>query len=250
MRIVWLMLLLNLNLFAQNAGQTDELFYQANEVFAAGNHTAAQEQYEQLISEGYVGNWQLYFNLGNAYYELDQAGEAALNYHRALRIKPKNKAVLNNLEMLENKIALKAERFPLIFYKSWYRSLVNTFSGRGWLVCAVLLAWFACCAYGYWMYTGRKTEALFKGAATSLFLSLLFLFFAFTQDRYQFNENQGVLMKSEVKIKNGPSSQSKVIFSLSDGNTLTILGQGKNWYQVRFRDGREGWIERHSFEII
>jgi len=246
MRILWLILLANLSL----TGQNDELFYQANEVFASGNYAAAQEQYERLLNEGYEGNWQLYFNLGNAHYEQDRAGEAALNYHRALRIQPKSKPVLNNLELLESKIAQKAERFPQVFYKRWYQGLLKTFSGRTWLILAVLLAWLACVSYAYWIYTGRQSSFFYKDALIGWGLSLLLLFFAYSQDRNQFSQKEGVLMESEVQIKNGPSSQSKVIFSLSDGNTLTIMGQEKNWYQVRFRDGREGWIERYSFEII
>lgn len=230
--------------------QETDAFYQANEDFQAGNFAAAQEKYEQLLDEGLDGNWQLYYNLGNAHYEQNQVGQAALYYHRALRIKPKNKLVSSNLEMLEGKIAQKAERFPTTFYKRWYQGLLKTFSGRGWLGLAALLAWLGCCAYGYWIYT-RRGQTLYKQTAIyGWVISLLFLFFAFSQDRYQFNDKEGVLVKQEVKIKNGPSSQSKEIFTLSDGNVLNIIGQEKNWYRVRFRDGREGWIERHSFEII
>lgn len=253
MRVIWLFLI-SLSLYGQDAaidsGQETDLFYQANEDYKAGNHDAAKEKYEQLIGSGFENNWQLYFNLGNAYYELNEPGRAALNYHRALRIKPKSKMVKANLEMLEGKITQKAERFPTVFYKRWYNGLIKIFSGRGWLIFAVLLAWLSCCSYAYWIYTGRRSSFFYKDAIIGWCVSLLFLFFAFSQDRYQFNKKEGVLTETEVKIKNGPSSQSKEIFSLSDGNTLTIIGQEKNWYHVRFRDGLEGWIERHSFEII
>jgi len=249
-----LVILFSVSLFAQDAtpdaGQKTDLFYQANEDYKAGNFGAAQEKYEQLIADGFESNWQVHYNLGNSYYELNEPGKAALNYHRALRIKPKNKAVRENLEMLEGKISQKAERFPTVFYKRWYQGLLKTFSSRGWLIFSVLLAWMACCSYAYWIYTGRASKWLYRNAGYGFAISLLFLFFAFSQDRYQFNEHEGVLTEAEVKIKNGPSSQSKEIFSLSDGNTLIIIGQEKNWYHVRFRDGREGWIELHSFEII
>lgn len=66
--------------------QETDAFYQANEDFQAGNFAAAQEKYEQLLDEGLDGNWQLYYNLGNAHYEQNQVGQAALYYHRALRI--------------------------------------------------------------------------------------------------------------------------------------------------------------------
>ena len=106
MRILFLILILGLPLFAQE--QDTDLFYQANEDFTAGNYGAAQEKYEQLLEDGFDNNWQLYYNLGNAHYEQDQAGSAALNYYRALRLKPKNKLVSSNLELLETKIKLKA----------------------------------------------------------------------------------------------------------------------------------------------
>jgi len=233
-------------LFAQ---ESEDSFYIANEKFAVGDYATAKELYTQLI-ETSAQPWQVYYNLGNAHYELNEAGSAALNWQKALRLSPQNKDLLHNLEMLEDKIEHKAERFPVLFYKRWWQGIQRTFLSKQWFWLAILFIWAAAGLRTWWIYKGRTEQNLRRGSLMSFCLSLLFLFFSWQMQQYQFNKKQAVLVQSEVKIKNGPSSQSKDIFTLSEGNTLSILEQEKSWYKVRFRDGREGWVERRSFEVI
>src|ERR1051325_9538876 len=54
-------------------------FIIANEAYAKGNFVKAAEGYEQLIAQDYESA-ELYYNLGNAYYKLDNIGKAILNY--------------------------------------------------------------------------------------------------------------------------------------------------------------------------
>ena len=52
-------------------------FLKANELYKAKNYVAAAAKYEQLLKEQYV-NSEVYYNLGNCYYRLDQNPKAIL----------------------------------------------------------------------------------------------------------------------------------------------------------------------------
>src|SRR5215468_12575769 len=52
--------------------------------------------YEQLISAG-IHNAKLYYNLGNAYFRLNDLGRAILHYRRGLRLEPGNRQLQANV---------------------------------------------------------------------------------------------------------------------------------------------------------
>lgn len=60
----------------------EELFFKANQAYKGGRFEEAIDGYGQLLDAGYR-NGQLYYNLGNAHFRLNQVGRAILNYERA-----------------------------------------------------------------------------------------------------------------------------------------------------------------------
>jgi len=64
--------------------QSDAIKY-ANDLYAKGNFQAAAKQYEKILQNEGVAP-ELYYNLGNAYYKMNEIGLAILNYERALKL--------------------------------------------------------------------------------------------------------------------------------------------------------------------
>src|SRR5215470_19112395 len=63
---------------------------------AQGYYQQAIAGYEQLIAAG-IHNAKLYYNLGNAYFRLNDLGRAILHYRRGLRLEPGNRQLQANL---------------------------------------------------------------------------------------------------------------------------------------------------------
>ena len=70
---------------------------QADSAYAAGNYVEAARIYEESVKTGVSSD--LYYNLGNAYYRLNDLPRAILNYERALRMEPANGDASYNLEL-------------------------------------------------------------------------------------------------------------------------------------------------------
>ena len=54
------------------------LFKKGNEFYELGQYQEAIKNFEEIIDNGYE-SWELYYNLGNAYFKNKQLGKAILN---------------------------------------------------------------------------------------------------------------------------------------------------------------------------
>ena len=75
------------------------LFNEGNQYYQAGEYEKAIKNYRSIIEQGYASG-PLYFNLGNAYYKLNQLGEARLCYERAAKFLRNDEALQENLKLL------------------------------------------------------------------------------------------------------------------------------------------------------
>ena len=130
--------------------QTDTALKQANDQYAAGNFDIAAQQYEDIIANQGIAP-ELYYNLGNAYYRLDETAKAILNYERALRLRPNYKDAMVNLEFAQQKVTDNIVLTPSFFLKRWIEVVVK------------------------WLHT--DTWFYFSAAAFSIALLALLLFF-------------------------------------------------------------------------
>jgi tetratricopeptide (TPR) repeat protein len=92
---------------------------------AQGYYRQAIAAYEQLIAAG-IHNAKLYYNLGNAYFRLNDLGHAILHYRRGLRLEPGNRQLQANLSYARSRrldqIDVSSERqhafLPQLFFWS------------------------------------------------------------------------------------------------------------------------------------
>ncbi len=80
---------------AVTAQDDTAILNRAADAYTTKDYDTAIEHYERLLTEG-VEAFELYYNLGNAYFKNDQIGAAILNYERAARIDPTDEDLLYN----------------------------------------------------------------------------------------------------------------------------------------------------------
>ena len=92
-------------------GLANNTVSEADSAYNAGNYTEAIELFSDVISNQGISA-ALLFNLGNAYYQAGDLGQAMLCYQRAKKLDPSNKQIKANLNFLTEKIndANKAEQ--------------------------------------------------------------------------------------------------------------------------------------------
>ena len=86
------------NCFYAVSQSPEELFRYANKAYNDGQYERAIKYYDSIISIGQHSP-ELYFNLANSHYKLNSIALSILNYEKALLLNPKNKSILNNLQL-------------------------------------------------------------------------------------------------------------------------------------------------------
>ena len=223
----------------------------ADSLYAAEHYQQAAHEYEALLNKGISPD--LYYNLGNCYYRMDDMTRAVLNYERALLLSPGDRDVRLNLQLARSKTIDKIVPESEMFFVTWYRSLVNLMSVDGWartaivsLVVALILALLYLFSDRIWL---RKLG--FFGGILLLLTFALSNLFAYQQKQALVHRSGAIIIHSAVNVKSTPAHNGTDLFILHEGTKVTITDDSMNdWKEIRVADGKEGWLQTKDIEVI
>lgn len=244
-----LLLLLLLPMTGQAANKVTKA--SADSLYAAEHYQQAAHEYEALLKQGISPD--LYYNLGNCYYRMDDMTRAVLNYERALLLSPGDRDVRLNLQLARSKTIDKIVPESEMFFVTWYRSLVNLMSVDGWartaivsLVVALILALLYLFSDRIWL---RKLG--FFGGILLLLTFALSNLFAYQQKQALVHRSGAIIIHSAVNVKSTPAHNGTDLFILHEGTKVTITDDSMNdWKEIRVADGKEGWLQTKDIEKI
>ena len=224
---------------------------EADSAYVDGNYQKAIAQYSQLLEQGQSA--EIYYNLGNAYYRLDEITQAILAYERALRLSPGDADIRFNLQMARSKTIDKIVPQSEFFAVTWYRSLINQLSADGWayasllaLALAIVLALIYLFASPVWL---RKLG--FFGGLLSLVVFLMANLFAWQQKQTLTHRGEAIIIQSAVPVKSTPAANGTDLFILHEGTKVAVTDDTmEGWKEIRVPDGNQGWIETAQIEFI
>lgn len=228
----------------------EKYFAEGNEAYEKGDFLQAVEIYNSIVTDG-LESWQLYYNLGNAYYRLDSIGKSILNYERALRLAPNKQIIKDNLELARSKTIDNVEVLPKMFLVQWAHNIVRLTTIRGWrillLLSLTLTAAAACIFFIAKEYRIRRS--MFVTFTVLLLTTIFFAFNAAFSAKIVSNNNEAVVVDPMVVVKGSPDAKSVDKFLLHEGTRLTITDRQDEWWQITISDGKSGWINNGA-EII
>ncbi len=248
---VGLLLLICAAFSAAQPPEVQQLFQQGNAFFQKGQYQQAIEAYQKILQAGFESG-ELYYNLGNAYFKLNQLGKARVFYERALRLMPDDEALKENLLILQSRLVDKIRKPPKFFLSAWWEALLNVFSlsTLAWLV--VGFFWLTVISFAFYLYW-KKQKGQLRGrflVAFSLFL-LLLTGILFADKVYRFeNLKYGVILQPSVTVHSEPRMESTEIFVIHEGTKVLIVRKNNNWFEIKLEDGKTGWLPEKSLEII
>lgn len=232
----------------QNA---DELKALADSAYAGERYHEAVEAYERLLKTGVSA--ELYYNLGNAYYRLDEITRAVLSYERALRLAPGDADIRFNLQMAREKTIDRITPESEMFFITWYRSMVNFTSIDRWACIALVALSLAIVLALLYLFAGRIVlrKIGFFGGIVLVVVFILSNLFAWQQERELANRSGAIVVSSAVSVRSTPSKTGTDLFVVHEGTKVEIIDDTmKEWKEVKLADGKEGWIEETAIEVI
>ena len=116
----------------------DSIFQIANELYKKDEFQESISLYEKIINRN-IDNKILYYNIGNAYYKLNQLGYARLFYEKAKLYDSHDSDINHNINIIKNKMTYKSTVLKEFFLLQIFKDIRNYFSSSQWLLITLLL---------------------------------------------------------------------------------------------------------------
>lgn len=195
---------------------------------------------------------ELYYNLGNAYFRVNELAEARLYYEKALLLDPGDRDTRHNIDYLMTKIEDKILVADTFFLSNWFNAVQNLFSSNAWATIAIVLFLLlaGCMAAFFFSRSVVLKKTSFYIGVVSLVIVIFANVFAFRQKKKVEYRDTAIIMAGSAPIMGSPDINSKELFILHAGTKIYITKEDRNWLEIEIDNGSVGWVQRDKIEVI
>ena len=232
--------------------QTTESFKQANELYNSGYYKEAIGQYDSILASG-QHSAELYFNLANCYYKLNEVGPSIFYYEKALQLAPDDLDILNNLGYAQKMTIDAIQEVPESGVSKLLNKTLNSLSVDGWAIrCVGLVFLFVVLFLGYYLsYSEAKKRLFFVSSNVVLIALFVSLGLLFKKDSLDSNTHPAIIFVKETEIKTEPNLRSKTSFTLHEGTKVLVIEDYNNdWLKIKLLNGETGWMSRSELKSL
>lgn len=216
-------------------------FDEGNQRYAQGDYAGAIAAYEQALESGHTSG-ALYANMGNAYYRLDELGQAIRYYEKARRLIPENPELLHNLTIVRSRIDAPFSSIPTPIWVSWWKRYVVRQGALPFFIVGLLLYIVSAVLIAQRIWTGTRNAWHRRSMALTLLGGLLFLIMGFGASLDKKLDQRAVVISDRVALRETPQAEASSEVELNQGVLLDILQTQEAWIEVRLPNGVTGWI--------
>lgn len=219
--------------------EAEHLFQTGNVHYGEGRFAEAREAYARALEHGHSP--ALHFNLGNTFFQEGDAGRAILHYMRAQALRPGDPDIAANLRFVREAAGVEAPppKRLAAFAASLPRSV--------WVGLALGGVWTA--AFAFLVLTRLVRSAFFPRLLGGLALAAgLTAFLALVADRA--HGGLGVVLVPEANLRVAPTSGSPSEAVARAGEVAALRETRGQFHNVRFPDGRSGFLKADEFEAV
>ena len=243
--IFWLLCLIG---FSQNT----ESFKQANDLYNSGYYKEAIGRYDSILASN-QHSAEMYFNLANCYYKLNEIGPSIFYYEKALQLSPNDSDILNNLGYAQKMTIDAIQEVPESGVSKLLNKTLNRLSVDGWATrCVGLSFLFVILFLGYYLsYSETKKRLFFISSCGVLIVLFISLGLLFKKDSLDNNTHPAIVFVKEAEVNSEPNLRSETSFTLHEGTkVLVIEDYNDDWLKIKLLNGKTGWMTRSELKAL
>ncbi|MEP2936402.1 MAG: tetratricopeptide repeat protein [Gilvibacter sp.] len=223
--------------------QVTDLFNKGKELYKAESYEQAIEAWKTVIDKG-QHSASLYYNIGNAYYKLNQVAPSIYYYEKALQLNPDDSEVLNNIAFARNMRVDIIEPLPKTVFAKWYQKIAGITDYDGWALGSVIFMILLVVAFTGYYFSGAslKKRFFFVGGLVMIALMLGSVAMAYSTYNDEQAKRFGIIFEEAIDVKSEPTPSGEFAFELHEGTKVSIVDQDQDWLLIRLIDGKEGWV--------
>lgn len=244
--ILYLFLLISQVFFAQGR------FEAGNALYEKGQYKEAAQVYENIIKEDKLHSAELYFNLGNCYYKLNQVAPSIYNYEKALVLKPNDPETLNNLKFAKKLTIDEIKEVPKVGFAKLIQNFTSIFDYNTWAKIAVAIGFIFLLSFiGYYFSTATLAKRIYFVGMFILLIALGLSIGAGMSEKNNFDNDRVAIVFSEFsQVRNEPQKSANGIILLHEGAKVYVLESAAGWKKVELTDGTQGWIDSSTIKEV
>ena len=230
----------------------DDKFTKANNLYNDSKYEKSIEVYFEILDSG-VHSAELYYNLGNSFYKLNDIPNSILFYEKSLKLNPTDKDIINNLKMVNNAIIDDITKIPEPFFDNQLNKISNNLSYSNWGLISLIISFLFLLLFIFYFFS---KEPIVKRTSFTLLFVLLVLIGITTKislHAYEKNhlEKYAIIFSSKIEIKSEPNERSENLLILHMGTKVKIIDSfNDEWVKIKLVNGQEGWINNNEIKII
>lgn len=215
--------------------------------YLENDYPKAIAAYEALLAEGSESG-ALYYNLGQAYSQLDDLANALLNYRRAALLLPRDADVRAQINRI------RVERTDAIGDETDWLNRADQFIDQ-WVTSSELHI----ISFGIWgmfwlfviLRRLRPQSDLLQLIHWGLGVLLMTLGIALAVRSYSaIYRSPAIIMVPQIPVLSGPGGDYLPLYDLHAAAELRIVAARDGWVRFQLADGRGGWLPESAVQRV
>ena len=229
------------------ASEWDVYLKEGNKAYSEGNYEEAVVHYSKIIDNN-IESGELFFNLGNAYYKLDEIGKSIYYYEKSLNFIEGDESLDQNIKIARLKIIDKIEPIPKLFIFEWIDSIMRILSIENWGWLSLILFFFVAVIFSLYLLITKRILFQFSWIFLILFSISIIVFVSriYLFESYQF----GIIFEKKIAVMSEPNLGASEVFILHEGTKIKINRKLNGWLEISIADGKTGWCKSNLIGII
>ena len=226
-------------------------FKQGVQDYNNGDYLSAISLFTEIINNGEHSK-QLYFNLGNTYYKLNDIPNSIYYYEKALKLDPSDIDTLNNLAYTQNMLIDKIDKLPSNQLSNILITISNLFSINQWLSIGITSFYIFLILFilYYFKRDSNSKKTYFTFSSIVFCISIVFILTGITKFENQQSNVEAIIFDKKIDFRTEPNYRSEVQFNLHEGTKVKLKEELGDWVLVELSNGASGWLELNSIKKI
>ncbi len=226
-------------------------FLEGVDFYNAADYKSALNTWLDIYNTGYRSA-ALDYNIGNAYFKLNNVPGAILFFERARLLKPGDDNINYNLQIARTLVVDKFQEIPELFFVRWFNFVSLVLSSNVWAVISIISFILFLIVLSVYLYSSmyKLKVAGFWLAIFCVVLSASSISFTLRNKELVYDSHKAVIFSPTVNGKSSPDQSGTDLFILHEGSKVSIKDKVGDWYEIKLSDGNIGWVPSNSLNII
>lgn len=222
----------------------------AESAYEAEDYGVAYDLWQKYANGQSLPSSDLYYNMGNAAWRMDEVGEAIWNWNLALKMDPDMTDAQHNLALAEQRKVDRIEKEELAPLTAVFKAVWSSLSPTGWSILGMVFMFSTALSLVVRRYSEGRIRKFTPAIAVLTFcLCLLSIGLGVTHQYQLDNRLYAVVLGNNVHIKSAPMTGAADAFILHEGTEMKVAQRIGDWYEIRLPDGKVGWVEAEKVGV-